>query len=789
MSTTPQFKKNNPFSFITPTKKPQHPKHLITSASNLWSLRQFDQTELLAVDIETKGTQMANPDCRVIGLSISNRHRAVYFDKRVIAPHKWTRLIDWLLGCERLVAHNTIFDAGFLYVEAGHRWMNWKWCTHGMARQLCGEGFPGQRWGLKWLQTEAMLWPETNEKELDEWLVINGHYTGTIKKEDNNPKGRLHTFRHVRNKTGRRVIGPDKSEMWRAPPTILGKYCCLDSFSTLMLWDVFDEALKRNLGPVGQTEYEKYHTTFMTSVRLHVSQQLCGIHTDPAKHLQTERRLEEEVTKLEKEFLFHPEVATHIHAYNQSMLDEKKVKKPNKFKKLPTLSSEPDTHTKAGQPSKNWAKWNERRQMIERLGEGEVNKNWVVWDAKYTEMEQEAKAHALFNPGSDKQLIWLFHEQLGKPIVKKTDSGEPSTDEEAKLQWGEPGRLLIKADILRKRITFVKGAYLAAGECGDDVIHMQVKMPGTVTCRLAGGGSSKGKKDISFNVQNQPKDREHLENFKPPPGHVLVGRDWDSMEDKVLFELTRDKGLNQLYGPSAPKGNCAYIWVGSQLPVIGQEFLDAGYDPDNPQADVVKRIKKELKETRGIAKVIKLGKNYGMGAKLFCNNMKMQGIDIPLDDAYKLMDGLNEVFPDAYLRFPEELKEEWMANGGWFLNGLGQPVSVSHTCLKDLVNRCVQRTAHDIHQKSIELVEEVAKEKGWTMMWTPDSLGNEKFARPFILDLHDEGMWAIKEHSTEEFSQVIREADERLNDWLGGHIKMTGEPEVARSLADFKVED
>ena len=780
--------KNNPFSFAVPIKKSLNPRIMNYCATNLWPLRQFKQTDLLAVDIETKGTQCASKDCEVVGLSISDHTRAIYFDKRVLKD-KWGDLIEWLLGCTQLLAHNAVFDAGFLYVEAGYRWMSWTRDTHGMARQLCGEGFFGQRWGLKWLQKELLLWPESNDVDLDEWLITHGYYTGTVKKEHDTPTGRLLTYRHERTASGGLKIRPDKAEMWRAPPQILGTYCCLDSWSTLMVHDVLADAVEKKLGPIGQAAYWDYHDTFMTSVRLHVSQQLSGINTNPETHTKTEARLTEDVADLRKQFLQHAEVHDHIKEHHNTLIHEHVDKAPAKFKKLPKLGAEPSPITKAGKQSKTWVSWCAKRDKIAELGQGEVSLNWLSWSDRLTTLQAQCAKMELFNTGSDKQLIWLFHEKLGNKVMKTTDSGAPATDEEAKLQWGEPGRLLIKIDELEKRMTYVRGAYNSAIECGDDIIHMQMKLPGTVTCRLAGGGSNRNKKDAKFNIQQQPKSRDHLENFFPPPGHTLVGRDWDSMEDKVLYEVTRDPGLAKLYGPQAPPGNCAYIFVGSGLPGIGDRFKDAGYDPDDVKPEVVKRIKKYLKEDRTTSKTAKLGKNYGMGWKLFRNNLKMKGIFLSEQEAKDIIFGLDDVFPVAYKEFPDELKDEWLANKGWILSSLGQPIAVSHAKLKDLPNRCIQRSAHDMHQKSIEIVEKVANEEGFTMMWSPKAAESGKLISPWIVDLHDESMWAVPDEHVEVFEEIIKKADRDLNDWLAGHIDMTGDPERAQTLADFKVED
>jgi hypothetical protein len=106
-----------------------------------------------------------------------------------------------------------------------------------------------------------------------------------------------------------------------------------------------------------------------------------------------------------------------------------------------------------------------------------------------------------------------------------------------------------------------------------------------------------------------------------------------------------------------------------------------------------------------------------------------------------------------------------------------------------VVSNCIQRSAHDIHQKSIELVEQVSTEQGFTMMWSPKAVESGRLIRPWIVDLHDESMWAVPDEHVKAFEDIIIDADARLNMWLGGHITMSGDPEVAQTLAGFKVED
>ncbi len=213
------------YTLLTPAKTEKPTKKKVRIYDNLTSPEAVTNTlknltGLLAVDLETTGTQAANYSVKVVGIGVSNGKTSVYYDRAGLSPEAWSRLLTELACEERqLVAHNVFFDSAFLLrdgiLEGIKNGFSWAFCTYGLYRQLANEGWKGQAWSLKTAQVELLGWESTNESELDTWLVGKGYYK-TVSKE---PK---EGYYKIDTDNGVRYAKPDKAEMHRAPSDILG---------------------------------------------------------------------------------------------------------------------------------------------------------------------------------------------------------------------------------------------------------------------------------------------------------------------------------------------------------------------------------------------------------------------------------------------------------------------------------------------------------------------------------------------------------------------------------------
>lgn len=498
----------------------------------------------LAVDIETKGTEAHNPECQVVGVGMSDGTSILYFDFATNSAECNQAVLDFLADYpDFLFGHNVFFDGAFLQKLSG-RWWNWQFDTYGLYRQLANEGYPQQTFGLKDAQVQLLGWDVKGDVKLDQWLIDN-QYIADIKKQ---PAAGYY-------QRGDRFYRPRKSEMWRAPASILGAYCGLDCAAT---WQLLFECL---LPSIQGLEFEQavldYHATYMDNLRLLVSQQLSGITINKAMLAEYQVDLAARVEKSDSEFLSHPDVRPHASLRNQAVLRELEEAEPVMYKKLPKLGNEPARLKKDGSVSKVWENWDRKRQDILALGPGELTSNWQKWALKY----QAATEEEHLNLNSGDQMAWLFYEQLNNPVLIWTDSDKPSTGAKALPGFGEPGKLLKKNKDQFKELGYVNACleHLQQDQAGLYRIHPQFRAPGTWTCRLAGSGG--------LNLQQIPKSRGYLDCWHPAPGKAWIDCDHTSLEQVVMAELSQDASLYKIYGPGIPVGN-----VTARLDALGVRY-------------------------------------------------------------------------------------------------------------------------------------------------------------------------------------------------------------------------
>ena len=729
-----------PFKLLRPVVAPPRENNLSIRVSSSPADLSFIFTERIspsdpmALDVETRGGDPANPDSVVVGVGLSDSRGSIYIDLQSAAPGTWEWILDNLAATGiPLVGHNIFFDASYTYRDSGYQWsLNWVHCTYALYKLLATEGFNNQRWGLKNAQVDLLGWPTSNEPELATWLVHNGYGTRVIEGE-----------------TGIEKLRPNKAEMWRAPAAILGKYCALDADSTYLLYtQVLLPALDKYpvLAEYAGPQYGRY-------IQLLIEQRFSGILIDRPRLTTYSSILNSKIVGLEQDFLQHPDIAPLITEWNATVVGEHSDKEPAKYlnKKVGKI---PAQYKKDGSISSNWVKWN-----IKNDAPPVISKNWNKWAATLEELERIQH----FNINSNKQKQWLFYEKLGHPVLLTTESGQPAADGKALTSFGEPGALLIGQNEAFKEQGYVT-AVLEHSPTG--ILHPAVKVPGTLTGRLAGAGG--------LNIQQMPKSKPFLECWIPRPGKVWVQVDFTALEQVVLAELSKDPALWKLYGPSA-RPNDVYLFTGANLPVIGKTIRAAGYDPDRPTPEGIASAKKLAKKERGIAKVITLASSYGAGAGKIQQTLQLEGIPISLNDCRTIHQGYWQLYAGVK-EYEKELLRQLNNNRGWVLNGIGRPLGIASDLEKDIVNRVVQSTGHDILVQWLLIYSRILEERG--IPYTP-----------IIADLHDESIIEVDEGLAEEVLAIMSiEAMAELNSLLGGKIQLKGAGTIANSLADIKIE-
>ena len=160
-------------------------------------------------------------------------------------------------------------------------------------------------------------------------------------------------------------------------------------------------------------------------------------------------------------------------------------------------------------------------------------------------MELETEAHALagqpFNLSSPKQIGEIFFTKLGLPVVKKTATGAPSTDEEVLEKLAEdfplPAKILEHRGLAKLKGTYTdKLAQLALPRTGR--VHTHYAQAVAVTGRLSSNDP---------NLQNipirTPEGRRVREAFVAPAGSVIASADYSQIELRIMAHISGDAAL------------------------------------------------------------------------------------------------------------------------------------------------------------------------------------------------------------------------------------------------------
>ncbi|WP_369065954.1 DNA polymerase I [Burkholderia gladioli] len=213
------------------------------------------------------------------------------------------------------------------------------------------------------------------------------------------------------------------------------------------------------------------------------------------------------------------------------------------------------------------------------------------------ELEREAYelAGGEFNLGSPKQIGQIFFEKLQLPVVKKTPSGAPSTDEEVLQKLAEdyplPKLLLEHRGLSKLKSTYTdKLPRMINARTGR--VHTNYAQAVAVTGRLASNDP---------NLQNIPvrtaEGRRIREAFIASPGCRIVSADYSQIELRIMAHISEDESLLRAFSQGED------IHRATAAEVFGVTPLEVSNDQ------------------RRIAKVINFGLIYGMSAFGLASNL------------------------------------------------------------------------------------------------------------------------------------------------------------------------
>ena len=357
-----------------------------------------------------------------------------------------------------------------------------------------------------------------------------------------------------------------------------------------------------------------------------------------------------------------------------------------------------------------------------------------------------------FNIGSNKQLAALICGELGVEARFKTPTGDPSFRSAHLFSYGdiaEPITTLGKREIVKN---FCDKTVELAGV--DGLYHQSMKIVGTVSGRLSGGGG--------LNLLACPRrDKGYMSCLKAPEGYTFVSQDLSSGEPTILANYSND--TNYRYIVYESKGQKPY-WNGKQLMLddlylsllstfpMGKHHMKDLWDATFPAGDFCTQwltdpevIKSRVKKLRHLSKVCCLGLGYGMGPITLRDTLFDQGFDISENECKAIHAAYWRAFPDVQ-SLAKRLSRQVAENGNFLVNPFGYAM---HCPAHKALNYTIQSSLNYVMNYYIErFLEEM-----------PEALP--------VATIHDELIAAIPDGTEDK----AREAQKRAVTALNTHLQ------------------
>ncbi|MBK7659313.1 MAG: DNA polymerase I [Betaproteobacteria bacterium] len=324
----------------------------------------------------------------------------------------------------------------------------------------------------------------------------------------------------------------------------------------------------------------------------------------------------------------------------------------------------------------------------------------------------EAKAHELagqpFNLGSPKQLGEILFGKLQLPVVKKTPSGAPSTDEEVleKLALDHP---LPKALLEHRGLSKLKSTYT------DKLPRMVNAKTGRVHTNYAQAVAVTGRlSSTDPNLQNIPvrtaEGRRIREAFIAPPGSKIVSADYSQIELRIMAHLSEDRSLIDAFAA----GEDIHRHTASE--VFGVPLADVNA------------------EQRRYAKVINFGLIYGMSAFGLAGNLGIEraAAQSYMDKYFQRYPGVAAYMERTRLQAKQDGYVETVFGRRLWLPDIGSANQARRQgAERQAINAPMQGTAADL----IKLA----------MIAVRDWLLAERLATKLVMQVHDELVLEVPE--------------------------------------------
>ncbi|MEZ8859576.1 DNA polymerase I [Vibrio sp. 10N.247.311.51] len=339
------------------------------------------------------------------------------------------------------------------------------------------------------------------------------------------------------------------------------------------------------------------------------------------------------------------------------------------------------------------------------------------------ELEQKAYeiAEQEFNMNSPKQLQAILFEKMGLPVIKKTPSGAPSTNEEVlqelALDYPLPKLIIEYRGLAKLKSTYTdKLPKMINAETGR--VHTSYHQAVTATGRLS---------STDPNLQNIPirneEGRRIRQAFVAQHGWKILAVDYSQIELRIMAHLSGDKALLEAFQQGKD------IHAATAAEIIGVD------------------IEQVTTEQRRRAKAVNFGLIYGMSAFGLAKQL-----GIPRGEAQHYMDTYFERYPGV-MQYMEDTRSAASEQGfveTIYGRRLHLPEIQSRNGMRRkaaeraAINAPMQGTAADIIKKAMLLVDEWIQAEGD---------GRVKL----LMQVHDELVFEVEESSLAEIESKVQE--------------------------------
>ncbi|WP_194438636.1 DNA polymerase I [Vibrio fluminensis] len=338
------------------------------------------------------------------------------------------------------------------------------------------------------------------------------------------------------------------------------------------------------------------------------------------------------------------------------------------------------------------------------------------------ELEQRAYelAEQEFNMNSPKQLQAILFEKMGLPVVKKTPSGTPSTNEEVlqelALDYPLPKLILEYRGLAKLKSTYTdKLPKMINPETGR--VHTSYHQAVTATGRLS---------STDPNLQNIPirneEGRRIRQAFVAPHGYKIMAVDYSQIELRIMAHLSGDQALLDAFREGKD------IHAATAAEIMGTT------------------IENVTSEQRRRAKAVNFGLIYGMSAFGLAKQL-----GIPRGEAQEYMNKYFERYPGV-MQYMEDTRSS-AAEKGYVETIYGRRLHLPEIQSRNgmrrkaaeraAINAPMQGTAADIIKKAMLLVDEWIEKEGD---------GRVKL----LMQVHDELVFEVQESALAEIETKVQ---------------------------------